>query len=149
MSTERAFDAVFDDVTRVLGEVLRAADDQDGFAVAQELAAVRDDPITSAEQTYTAIPWTWSGRNEGARLLGLDPTGRRITVRGMTIVRMVDDQPILHRYIDWLDVLGQMGVAIYGRPIIDSGPDGDEPRQVPGVEEILAVIERRPHSPPP
>jgi hypothetical protein len=99
---------VEDDTTACFGEVFPSAE---GFAVAEPFASTEGD-VTNG--TVSALAWTWSGRDtEGFN--GLGPTGEKIVVRGVTVVEERAGELLFHRYIDWTDVAGQLGLGFVGR----------------------------------
>jgi hypothetical protein len=67
----------------------------------------------------TAV-WTFTGRHVGP-LLGFDATGEVVTITGITVFRRPEDtesgEVECYRSIDWLDVLGQIGVVLHHRSI--------------------------------
>ena len=74
--------------------------------------------------TFAALPWAWVGRHTGeggSLLVGLESvprTGRVVTVSGLSLLqRTPDDGVHLHRYVDWLGVHQQLGVAVGGRAV--------------------------------
>jgi hypothetical protein len=79
----------------------------------------RPEPFTGepiANETHTAIVWEYSGVHTEP-INGIRPTQREVTVRGVTIVDHTGKEPAFHRYIDWAEVMGQLGLTITGRPI--------------------------------
>jgi hypothetical protein len=67
----------------------------------------------------TAV-WVYTGRHTGP-FLGFVPTGAPVTITGVTVFRRPEDTPSgdveCHRVIDWLDVLGQIGVTLQSRSV--------------------------------
>ncbi len=70
----------------------------------------------------TAVPWQFTGTHSGL-FEGIAPTHRSVTIQGVTIL---DQARGLHyRYVDWLNVLAQLGVALaYRTPGLPD--EGDE-----------------------
>ncbi|MGH9275341.1 MAG: hypothetical protein ACRDZU_11905 [Acidimicrobiales bacterium] len=113
---------VRDDVERGMGDWLRADEEIDGAGFRLlEPFDVEDVPINSAQTGTVVIPWAWVGRHDGD-VMGFTPTGRVIDLHGVTIVRDTDDGPRYSRFVDWVSALGQMGVGLFSRPVIDDGP---------------------------
>jgi len=44
-----------------------------------------------AENDHLATRWSWTGTHEG-EFLGIPPTGKRVTVSGITMGRVADDR---------------------------------------------------------
>lgn len=112
---------VRDDVERGMGEWLRADTgiDGSGFRLLEPFDA-EEVPINSTQTGTVVIPWAWLGRHDGD-VMGVTPTGRVIEVHGVTLVRDTDDGPRYSRFVDWVSALGQMGVGLFSRPVIDEG----------------------------
>jgi hypothetical protein len=66
------------------------------------------------------VAWTYHAKHTG-KFAGIEPTGRTVTVRGVTLVDGSKDEPMFYRYIDWLDLCQQLGLSITGRPVVDPG----------------------------
>lgn len=133
-----ALDAVQTDVETALARQVRATD---GFRVRDDIGGTADDPLTNADATVVVVPWEWSGTNAG--LFGLDPTNRAVTVRGVTIVTEGENGLLLHRSVDWLEVMAQAGIAVNTRPIVDirDGYDEDSLRAVPELAEAFDLAD--------
>jgi hypothetical protein len=89
-------------------------------------------PDVSSEDVWAV---SWSGSFTFDRpvpaLLGIEPTGQRLTLRGVTLVtaakqrsgdpvpltRATPRQLLFHRFIDWIYVFSQLGVAVVPRPL--------------------------------
>ena len=122
-----AVEVVRGDVESVLGTRLSSDVENGGFTLAEPAAFTNEIPIQDPDGRVSAIAWEWKGIDVGLfndpeleeqhRVFA--PTGAEVTVRGVTLVTQTDDGPILHRYIDWLDVFTQVGITISPRPIID------------------------------
>jgi hypothetical protein len=70
--------------------------------------------------SYTAVTWTLNATHTGD-FVGLAPTGRAVVIEGVTIILVPQsdaDDPQFMRFIDWSEVIGQLGVAMTGRPIV-------------------------------
>lgn len=74
------------------------------------------EPITNG--TFTTVVWEYRARHADW-FQGVPPTNRELTIRGTTIVDHRNDaKPLLHRYIDWLNVLYGIGMTMYHRVIV-------------------------------
>jgi steroid delta-isomerase-like uncharacterized protein len=90
---------------------------KDGFRefVTTYLAAFPDGNITVEEQLaegdLVATRWTGRGTQQG-ELMGMAPTGREVTVPGITISRIVDGK-VREAWVSWdmLSLLQQLGYA--------------------------------------
>jgi steroid delta-isomerase-like uncharacterized protein len=80
------------------------------YAAFPDFCAAVDDLIVDAAAGRVAIRWTASGTHQGA-FLGAPPTGRRITFRGIDILRIEGGQ-IVERWGEWdgIDLLHQLGM---------------------------------------
>jgi hypothetical protein len=84
-----------------------------------EVSIAAEDAVTGDGRT--AIPWTFTGI-DSIGVDGLAPTGRQVTVRGMTIFYVETKEFI--RSIDWLDAFVQLGYSLRnGRTVIRTGVD--------------------------
>jgi steroid delta-isomerase-like uncharacterized protein len=73
-----------------------------------DLLVTHDDTISAGEKVV--IHWTASGTHTGA-LLGIPPTGRRMTVTGIDIYRLAEGKLVeLWQNWDRLGMLQQLGV---------------------------------------
>jgi hypothetical protein len=126
---EEAPGLVEKDVDDVLRTLLPPGD---GFKLSDTFADVASRPI-ARDGTVAVVAWEWSGQHE-REILGIAPPPSTlppplqqdpptVTVRGVTIVTDLQDAPQYHRYIDWGDVLVQLGARFYGRPITVLDPD--------------------------
>jgi steroid delta-isomerase-like uncharacterized protein len=64
------------------------------------------------ERDLVAVRWTGRGTHQG-ELMGIAPTGKQVTVTGISISRHADDGKIVEEWSNW-DALGmmvQLGVA--------------------------------------
>jgi hypothetical protein len=82
-----------------------------------------DSPVNEpvlANDAYAAVLWALRGTHTGT-FVGLEPTGREVTIEGLTLVKLPEregDDPQFMRFVDWSEVLGQLGVSMSGRPIL-------------------------------
>lgn len=106
------------------------ADADGGFAAAPSLEAARP---AIADDRFGTVAWEYTGRHVRP-IAGIATTGRRVTVRGVTIVDLVDrDEPLFHRYVDWNGVMAQLGLAVSARPVVPVEPDLGQPQEDEGA----------------
>ena len=70
---------------------------------------------------FAAVVWKAHVKHTGV-LVGIQPTGRVIWIRGCTILRHSDPAPGEHppkfdHFVDWGLVMTKLGVGITGRPL--------------------------------
>jgi hypothetical protein len=134
-----ATDIVHRVVAEGLGALVAPRGDGHGFVQPDGFESIGDEPIADEQDRVVAVPWEWRGVHVEA-LLGVASTQRDVVVRGVTLVTGEEGAELLHRYIDWADVLQQLGARVFGRPLVDVVDRwGDE---VPEVEELSFL--RRP-----
>jgi hypothetical protein len=115
MTDDETIDLVHRDV--VLG-LSHAFDERD--AGWHPVADLIDDGLPTNGRT-SVVPWEFDCTHANA-FLGIPSTGRDITIRGTTIV--VDrggdgaDGLRYHRYIDWAQVMTDLGVQATFRPVL-------------------------------
>ena len=114
-----ALQRVQEDVEKGIGSWLVEADELEnsGFRVLEPFNA-EDVPIRSAATGTVVVPWAWVGRHD-EDVMGYLPTGQRVEVRGVTLVRDTPDGLGFTRFVDWISALAQIGVTIASRPITD------------------------------
>ena len=70
------------------------------------------------------VEWIWTGRHDDDGLdgafNGIAPSGRDVTVRGVTLMGVEDDQFKLRRYVDWAGVFAQLGLTLNWRTPVPS-----------------------------
>jgi hypothetical protein len=99
--------------TDVLGSLEQYFSPTEGFNVARPFASA--EPI--ANDSHTAVVWEFSGIHTGD-FLGIKPTRRAVVIRGVTVVDHSKEPAQFHRYVDWAEVMGQLGLSITGRPAV-------------------------------
>jgi hypothetical protein len=80
--------------------------------------AFQDGPVEEMfGPSLSAVPWQVEVRHTG-QFRGIAATGRSVTILGVTILNLTDpDGPgILHRFINWEEVMAQLGVFYAVRP---------------------------------
>lgn len=132
-----AVDIVHRDVAEGLGGLV--APRGKGFAVTDGFEFIGDAPIADPDGRVAVVPWEWSGIHVEP-ILGVAATRRAVVVRGVTLVVGEEGAELLHRYIDWADVLQQLDARVYGRPVVDVR--GRWAGEVPEVEELAREAER-------
>jgi len=73
---------------------------------------------TDAEPEVIAVPWIYEGVHTGD-LQGLFPTGRAVTIFGVTFVDDRGAERLFHRHVDWLGVFTQLGLELNWRVPVD------------------------------
>lgn len=131
LEAARIVELVEEDVTVVLRGDLPADPELEGggFTLAEPTSFARDLAIRDERGTVAAVAWQWKGIHRG--LFGIAPTNEVVIVRGATLVAGTDEEPALHRYIDWLDVLGQIGMTVSPRPIVDVTKAWSDVHEIP------------------
>lgn len=124
---------VADDVTAGLGGVFEPT--EGGGLMPLDSFGPLDAPIAS--DTHAALPWQWQGAHVG-EIAGIPATGTDVVLRGVTIIDRSGDDVLFHRFIDWLDVLQQLGAVLVGRPVVAT-TEG-----LPGRDESLMLLSQRP-----
>ena len=106
-----AVDAVRNDLEAGLGDV---------FSILQFTSDIEkiNAPVMS-NNDFAAVVWSVNASHDNV-FAGLAPTGREVVIEGVTIVSTSSEEPMFRRYIDWSNVLGQLGVSISGRPVMPS-----------------------------
>ena len=115
MDRDQAVELVREDVERGVGRWL-PADSPLEIGVSGELS----------DAAFTAVQWVHRGRNAGAGsdpFIGLAPTGTEVEVHGVTLIEEIDGGPVLfRRYVDWVGVFDQLGLAVNGRLAVSEHP---------------------------
>jgi hypothetical protein len=122
--TDVALEFVQQDVTAHLAAWLEPRSDGQGFAV---MGREEDDHshLLSSSLGDVAVPWTWTGVHRGLEgdddrdVMGYQPTGKTIEVRGVTIVSDRDGEVTFARFVDWVSALAEIGVPLLARPVVD------------------------------
>jgi len=99
---------VIEDLQAALSETF---EETGGFSPAPDL------PLPFEADGHAVVAWEYRGLervNPLARKKFQDDR-REVVVRGVTVVTMVDKEPLFHRYIDWAGVYDQLGM-VPGRP---------------------------------
>lgn len=62
------------------------------------------------------VPWEYHTRHTGT-FFGLDATQRDVVLVGVTAIDTTGVEPLFHRFVDWANVLAQLGVTWSARPL--------------------------------
>lgn len=127
--TDVALELVQQDVTANLAAWLEPQSNDQGFAVLRDDDDDEDDlaHLHSSQRGDVAVPWTWTGVHRGIEgdddrdVMGYQPTGRTIQVRGVTIVSDRGVEPTYARFVDWVSALAELGIPLAAQPVIDVG----------------------------
>ena len=109
---QQAMDLIREDVEQNLGRYFAPTE---GFNIPEPF--IRAEAI--ANQTQTAVVWEYSGVHTH-EFHGLKATKQDVVVRGATIVDQSGETVLFHHYVDWSEVMGQLGLSITGRPAVDA-----------------------------
>lgn len=115
METEQAMQLVREDVMAGVGSWFPGSDDLE-ITLA---GGVEGSP-------FTTIRWVHRGRNSSNRdpFIGLARTGIDVEVHGITLVEdRGAEEPLFHRYVDWVGVYDQLGLSVAGRLAVADRPD--------------------------
>ena len=64
------------------------------------------------------MPWTWTGVHRGIEgdddrdVMGYQPTGKTIQVRGVTIVSDRGAETTFAGFVDWVSALAEIGISV-------------------------------------
>ena len=125
LDREKAFRLVEEDVRIGIGDTFRERpSDEPGQRAFRRPAFDRaeDAPILP-------VPWIFDCRHAGSpkgtpqsppdAFHELFPTGRDLTINGVTVVEMRDGEAVFHRYVDWIGVLTQLGLTVSQRVLME------------------------------
>jgi len=93
----------------------------------------RGQRLLSEDGTQESVSWIYLAYHH-RRFMGVVASGKLVVIRGTTIVLFPDPHPrergpdapsgtLFRRYVDWSDVLSQIGVVPSGRPLM-TNPEG-------------------------
>ena len=118
MDTERAIDLVRRDVDAGVGSWLPGAVDLE-VSLAGNVA----------DSAFVTVRWVHRGRNEATGsgtddpFIGLARNGAELEVHGVTLVEdRGEDEPLFHRFVDWVGIYDQLGLAVSGRLAVSDHP---------------------------
>lgn len=82
------------------------------FAAFPDFRAITEDLVIDETAVKITVRWTATGTHRG-EFMGIQPTDRRITFRGIEILRIAGDR-IAERWGEWdgLDIVEQLGAKI-------------------------------------
>jgi hypothetical protein len=70
-----------------------------------------------------AVEWAWDGvHDRPGTFNGLSPTGRPVTVKGVTMLGLEDGRVRVWRYVDWAGLFAQLGLSLNWRVPVSSAP---------------------------
>jgi hypothetical protein len=96
------FDIISEDL-----EPLREVYGPGELVLPHALEALQEGPLSQGD--LFAAAWEFHG-TAPVRQRGDAPTGQRVVIRGVTIVRTISpESSVCHRYIDWADLWAQVG----------------------------------------
>jgi hypothetical protein len=114
MEQDSAEKAVLQDITEGLKHVFSPRDNSPGGA-----------QIVERSGTAAYVEWVYDCTHTGV-FQGLKPKGRELTIRGVTIVDDSSGSPVFKRYVDWSEVMTQLGMFANFRPTIETHGAGIE-----------------------
>lgn len=113
---ERAAEVVREDVERGLQKSFRSRTDAG--------VEIIDASLTNGDAT--AVVWRFECTHSGL-FQGLKPRDKPVTIRGVTIVDDTgEDGPLLQRFVDWNEVMADLGMYANYRPTIDTNEKARE-----------------------
>jgi len=112
---EQALESVRKDIGKGIAEVFEP-NGASPVSVPEELARV----LEGTEAAVVAVPWVYRCVHTGD-FQNLVPTYREIEMHGVTFVNYSQDEnnPVFHRYVDWLGVVNQLGLEVSWRVPIE------------------------------
>lgn len=116
LNPKDAFRYAEEDVAAGIGDIFKADLEVDGGAFA--LGPPFDSQDEAGHDGVVAVPWRYECRHVG-NFRNLFPTGRSLTIHGVTFVDGRGDEPVFHRYVDWAGVFTQLGLTVSGRVLVD------------------------------
>jgi hypothetical protein len=111
---EEIFSTVANDVVNGLGRMFGGR--LDGTSVAVHPAFANEELI--GNEQIAVVPWIYYGRHDGD-FQGMVRTERDVDVHGITFVDRRGDDLVLHRLVDWMGVITQLGVEVSWRVPVD------------------------------
>jgi hypothetical protein len=109
IDSDESFAIVSDDVTAGLRDIF----EPNGSNAVTVAKAFSDTEVISNKEIF-AVPWSYRCRHTGD-FHGVFPTGRYLEIQGVTFVDHRGGDTLLHRYVDWGGVVGQLGISVSGR----------------------------------
>jgi hypothetical protein len=87
--------------------------------------------VRTVDRNRAAVEWTYRCQHVG-HFAGIMPTDKTLVIHGVTIVeRRPDREPRFRRYVDWAEVMTQLGVTATFRPSFESVDE------IPGFGSIV------------
>ena len=113
---ERAAEVVREDVERGLQKSFRSRSETG--------VEIIDASLTNGDAT--AVVWRFDCTHSGL-FQGLKPRDKAVTIRGVTIVdHAAEGGPLLQRFVDWNEVMADLGMYANYRPTIETDEAGRE-----------------------
>jgi len=121
-----ALSQVTQDLNTGLGEIFEGTD------VVRAVDVFADEPVGTVSEAASVVAWEWPVVHVG-HLQGTPPTGKAVTIRGITVIDGRSGELLFSRYIDWLGLYAQIGAVTTARPLVDDRRDIPEnvPHPVP------------------
>lgn len=118
-----------DEVRDLFGEIFAALPDS-------EMVVER----VTADDRVAAVQWRLSGTFDGAPFQGIDPTGRRVELRGCDCVEVEDGKIVRNTaYYDGMQFARSIGMM----PPLDSGAERAMKTAFNGVTRLRAAVRNR------
>jgi len=112
---------VEDDVKSGLGRWFESFTDEHGDGWTPSEPFKSEQPMTNG--ALTTVPWSYRCRHIDW-FQNAPPTGKPLTIVGVSIVDHSTDDPSVSRHVDWLSVMYQLGYTLYLRQLVET-PDRD------------------------
>ena len=78
---------------------------------------------TIGSSRHTVVAWEYEGTHD-APFAGVAPTGLPVHLKGLTVIEHLGgERHLLHRYVDWVTVMAQLGMSASFRPAVPELPD--------------------------
>jgi hypothetical protein len=114
MEADEAIAQVRDDVSGYLGRAFTLEDDGPQFVLEDRFHG--DGLSAIANENSAVVVWQFTGRHTG-EFQYIEATGRDVVVQGCSVISPGGDGFELRHYINWVGVLGQLGVT-FTRPLL-------------------------------
>src|SRR5262245_8511800 len=113
--TGDAIGEINEDLKAGFGEVFETIEDARAVGVFAD-RSIGDGADTGNQ--VSVVAWEWQVRHMGY-LNYLAPTGKEVTMRGVTVVDESTGERLYSRYIDWLQLYAELGAVAMVRPPVD------------------------------
>jgi len=143
---QQALALVQEDVVAGIGEIFEPrAEGGAAFAPGPPF----DGDVEVQSDSVVAVPWKYECRHVGEvyddgdeherapnLFAGLFPTGKALTIHGVTFVDRSGTEPRFYRYVDWAGVYSQLGLTVSRRVLLN------DPEYRDGLEKVRERIRR-------